>query len=178
MAGRFFPVQTLHLGPSGTFAGFNEAIMPMIQSGFGQVANGQLGMIIEQDAKVYRLVQFDNGPHNVASAAGGAAYWYTRASNIITSDESSSEGDVNGVAGGFLRVVTDQYYCFVQIGGKQSVQESGAVVGYAALGSSTDLLLAAMAPNSTTWDGLEVGIFYSADAAGFATMYWLLGAML
>jgi len=168
--GRFFPVQIMHLGSVGTIAGFNESTLPFA---------GQLGMVIEVGNKVYRLVKFDNVTGNVASAAGGAAHWKTRASFIVTSDQTDAEAGVAGVAGGFLGVVTDGNYCFVQIGGVQSVTTDGnADAGDIAVGTSTDLTFAGVTGAAAPYF-YPVGVFYTADGSGTtADMYWSLGMLL
>jgi hypothetical protein len=169
ISGRFFPVQTIHLGQVGTFAGFNEATLPI---------PGLLGAICEDDGKVYRLVQFDNGTDNVASIAGNAAHWKTRASSIVTMDKSSGEFASNGVAGGFLGVITDQYYCFVQCGGLQTLKTDGnADAGEILCGdtSDTDGVLIPVAAATS----LPVAICQTADGNGTtAPSYWILGNLL
>lgn len=173
--GRFFPVIGLHLGATGAFSTFNESTLS--NSGIGPFL-GQLGMVIEADNKVYRLVKFDNGAA-VASAAGTPAYWSDRSSYVVTSDASASESGINGVAGGFLGVVTDLYYCFIQIGGLQSIVTDGnAVPGSACIGSATDGVFDSMLVGSATWLAHPVGISNSTDVATAGTMYWLLGSML
>lgn len=168
-SGRFFPVQIMHLGPVGTFAGFNEATLPFA---------GQLGMIIQDEDKVYRLVKFDNGTGNVASVAGNAAHWHTRASYVVTMDKSSGEFGSNGIAGGFLGVVTDGYYCFIQIGGLQTLKTDGnADAGEILCGdtSDTDGVLIPVAAATS----LPVAVCHTADGSGTtAPCYWLLGNLL
>jgi hypothetical protein len=168
--GRFFPVQTVHLGPLGAFATFNEAALPMA---------GQLGMVVESEGKVYRLVKFDNGAGNVASAAGGAAHWSDRANFVVTSDQTNAQAAIASVAGGFLGVVTDGCYCFIQIGGKQTViTDTNADAGDLAIGTTTDLTFAGVTGAAAPYF-LPVGVFYTADGATTsADMYWLLGIML
>jgi hypothetical protein len=131
--GRTVLLNGVDLGPTGLVSSFNESALPK---------GGQLGQIYEADGKFYRLVQFDNGDA-VASAAGNAAYWKTKSSYIVTSDESASEGanasGENAVAGGFLGVLTDQYYGFIQMGGDQaSVYVDNAVAGSMLSGGTTD----------------------------------------
>ncbi len=178
--GRFFPVQTMHLG-SGTIATLNAAQL----GNDGSVAGGdfgpffgQLGQVIEDNGKCYRLVQFDNGTGNVASVAGGAAHWKTRASFIVTSDQTDAQAGVNSVAGGFLNVVTDQYYCFIQIGGVQAVVvDTTETAGTALTATTTDLTLVATTTN-TLGNQLIVGISYGTNTTTSANMYWLLGNLL
>ncbi len=170
MNGRFFPIQTIHLGRAGTYASFNEPTLPI---------GGLLGAVVEDAGKVYRLVKFDNGTGNVASAAGGAAHWKTRASFIVTSDQTDHESGVNGIAGGFLGVVTDLYYCFVQIGGLQAVITDGnATKGSCAVGTTTDLTFGNMADGAANWASLPFGIYNADDVSTAGTMYWLLGNVL
>jgi hypothetical protein len=169
VSGRFFPMQTIHLGQKGTFATFNEETLPY---------GGQLGCVTESGGKVYRLVQFDNGTGNVASVAGNAARWKTRASFIVTMDITDAEaGGVNDVAGGFLGALTDQYYGFVQIGGKQSLLGDGSVAKGELVsgGTSSD-------GEFDTWATTELPVAVAwGDDTGSPTMfdaYWLLGMML
>jgi len=57
-SGRFFPYLGIHLGSATSFATFNEQTLNA--SGSGPYL-GQLGMVVEESNKVYRLVKFDNG---------------------------------------------------------------------------------------------------------------------
>lgn len=168
-SGRFFPVQIMHLGAVGTIAGFNEAALPFA---------GQLGMVIELGSKVYRLVKFNNGTGDVASIAGNAAHWHTRADFVVTMDKGSGEFASNGIAGGFLGVVTDGYYCFIQIGGLQTLKTDGnADVGEILCGDTDDtdgVLIPVAAATS-----LPVAICQTADSSGTtAPCYWILGHLL
>lgn len=81
--------------------------------------------------KAYQYVQFDNGAGNVASAANALAYWKTAASFIATSDltdapSATAANDANFVAGVFTGVVTDQYYTFLQVGGRVAALKTDA----------------------------------------------------
>lgn len=179
--GRFFPVQIMHLGPVGTFAGFNVATL----GGDGTVASGDsgpwygnLGQVIEDSGKVYRLVQFDNGTGDVASAAGGVAHWKTRASSIVTSDQTDAQGSLNSVAGGFLGIQTDQYYCFIQLGGTQAVvTDTTQAAGVALIASTTDLTLVATTTN-TKGNQLIYAISYGTVSTTSVTVYWVFGNLL
>lgn len=173
--GRFFPVQTMHLGPTGSVTTFNEATL---NNGFGPFA-GQLGMVLEQNGNVYRLVQFLNTGAEVAALAGIPAYWLVRANFTVTADSSDSESGINGVAGGMLGVTTLAYYCFLQIGGLQTVvTDTNFVAGCAAIGSATDGVFDSMLVGSATWLAHPVGISNATDSGTVGTMYWLLGSML
>lgn len=174
-AGRFFPVQGVHLGTASSFDTFNESTLNA--SGSGPYL-GQLGQCFEEDAKIYRLVQFDNGSGNVASAAGGVAHWKTRASYIVTSDQTDAEASLNSVAGGFLAAITDLYYCFIQIGGKQAVTtDTTASAGTALIASTTDLTLVATTTN-TKGNQLIYGISYGTNSTTSANVYWVFGNLL
>lgn len=72
-------------------------------------------LYISKDGKIYKYVQFDNGAGNVASAANNLAYYKDSTMLVVTSDYS--DANASQVAGVFLGVVTDQYYCWIQIGG-------------------------------------------------------------
>jgi len=164
--GRFFPVQIMHLGSVGTIAGFNEATLPFA---------GQLGMVIEVGNKCYRLVKFDNGTGNVASAANGVAHWKDRSTFTVTSDYTDAESTINGVAGVFLGVVTDGSYCFVQIGGLASFTTGGSVVkGDLCIGTSTDLTSATQAAVNT----LPFAVANADDSSTTGTGYLILGNLL
>jgi hypothetical protein len=168
VSGRFFPVQALHLGQLGTFADFNESALPM---------GGQLGMLIEDDAKVYRLVHVHL--NSVATVAGNAAHWEARADYVVTMDKSSGEMASNGIAGGFLKsTITDGYYAFVQIGGLQTLKTDGnADVGEILCGDTSDtngILIPVAAATS-----LPVAVCQTADGGGTtAPCYWILGNLL
>ncbi len=181
--GRFFPVQIMHLGPVGTFAGFNVATL----GGDGTVASGdsgpwagQLGQVVEDSGKCYRLVQFDNGAGNVASVAGGAAVWKTRASFIVSSDGSDSEAALNCIAGAFLAAITDQYYCFIQMGGVQAVVTDTTQAAGTALiapATTTDMTLVATTTN-TKGNQLIYAISYGTVSTTSVTVYWVFGNLL
>lgn len=173
--GRFFPVVGVHLGTASTFAAFNESTL---NNGGSGPFLGQLGQVFEEDGKVYRLVKFDNGTGNVASTDGGAAHWKTRASFIVTSDQTDAEASLNSVAGIFLGVVTDAYYCFVQIGGlKASTTDTTAAAGTALIATTTDLTLVATTTN-TKGNQLIYGISYGTNSTTSANVYLVLGNLL
>jgi hypothetical protein len=179
--GRFFPVQIMHLGSGGTFASLNVSSL----GGDGTVASGdagpwygQLGQVIEDSNKVYRLIQFDNGSGDVASAAGGVAHWKTRASFIVTSDQTDAQASLNGVAGGFLGVLTDQYYGFIQLGGLQAMTtDTTQSTGTALIASTTDLTLVATTTN-TKGNQLIYGISYGTVTTTSVNIYWVFGNLL
>jgi hypothetical protein len=167
-SGRFFPVQVMHLGPAGTFASFNEATLPLGTA-------GQVGMVIQDADKCYRLVKFDNGTANVASAANGAAHWKDRSTFTVTSDQTDAESTINGVAGIFLGVLTDSYYGFIQIGGLCSFTTGGSVTkGDLCIGTTTDLTLATQAAVNT----LPVVVANADDVSTTGTGYLILGNLL
>lgn len=169
MIGRFFPVQTVHLGRAGTFASFNEATLPI---------GGQLGVTVEDQGKVYRLVKFDNGVGNVASVAGGVVHWKDRANSVVTSDQTDAQATINSVAGATLGVITDLYYCFIQIGGLQTCLVAAATaVGDAMVGSTTDNTFGRTA-SGTAPVGVPYAIAYSAISGGTSSVYWNLGNLL
>lgn len=170
MNGRFFPIQTVWLGRTGAFATFNE---PSLQF------PGQLGAIVEDEGKCYRLVQHSGGTGAVATVAGGRSIWKTRASTLVTMDVTDGEaGGVNDCAGAYLGVITTLYYCYIQMGGSQSLLSDGSV-------AKGDL----MTGGSTT-DGefdtiggateLAVAVAYADDSGSpaYTAAYWILGALL
>lgn len=168
--GRFFPLQSIDLSPTGDPADFNVATLPI---------GAQLGQCYEQDGKVYRLVKFNNGTGNVAAVVGGSAYWYSKADWTVTSDQTDAEGSLNSVAGGFLDVLTDGYYGLIQIGGDQTgVSVAGSTAeGDQLSGSATDMQLARTA-ESTASVNLAVAIALTAVSGGTSTVRWIFGNLL
>lgn len=182
-SGRFFPVQGVHLGSAASIAAFNSATLPFdVTQGPGSTSvwgiGSGLGMVVEDSGKVYRLVRHHEGAGAVATVAGGRAVWKTRASFVVSMDITDAEaGGVNDVAGAYLGVVTHNYYCFVQIGGLQTLQGDGSVAAGEMVsgGSATD-------GEFDTWATTElpVAVAWAADSGTPATFpaYWLLGNML
>jgi hypothetical protein len=172
--GRYFPYMGIHLGTATSFATFNESTLNA--SGAGPWL-GQLGMVVEEGNKVYRLVKFDSGTNAVASAAGGVAHWKDRDNYIVTSDHASAQATTNGIAGGFLGVQTTLYYCFVQLGGKQAVTvTTTAAAGTVLIGSTTDLTLIAAA--TTSGNAVQYAVSYGTNSTTSANVFWLLGNLL
>jgi hypothetical protein len=138
------------------------------------------------NGKLYRYVKFDNGSGNVASAAGGAAYWlYAPAAGVytVTSDESDGVGLANGVAGVFGGVVTDQYYCFVQVGGVVTAAKTAnttTTVGWKCMGRAGDITFGSTAP-ATAATGVVVAVALTARTStastGTNTILLLPGAL-
>ena len=168
--GRTFGVGTVNIAPAATIGALNVA----------QLANpGDLGKVFEAEGKWYRIVKFDNGAGNVAAAVGNAAYWKDRDDFVVTSDYSDSDCVPNAVAGGFLAVVTDGYYCAIQVGGVQTGVNvaTGAAVGDQLSVSSTDGRLATTA-SGTASVNLAVALCMSAESSNTATVQWLPGALM
>lgn len=173
--GRFFPVQSIHLGVNGDIENFN--IQTLNDSGSGPWS-GQLGQVVEQNGKCYRLVQFDNGTGNVAAVIGGAAHWKTRASFIVTSDQTDAQASLNSVAGAFTVVATDLYYTYIQMGGVQAVvTDTTAATGTALIATTTDLTLVATTTN-TKGNQLIYAISYGTNTTTSANAYWVFGNLL
>jgi len=168
-SGKFFPAAGFDLGVATSYATFNQATLPR---------PGMLGQINEDGGICYRLVQFDNGVGNVAAAAGAAAYWKTRASSIVTSDESDGEGLLHGYAGFFLLVVTDQNYCFVQVGGPITnlITDGNVAKGGALILTTTDGTITSQAAGSVNTKSF--GYADADDAATVGTGYLNVGAFI
>lgn len=173
--GRTVLLSGVDLGPTGSVSTFNESALPK---------GGQLGQIYESNGKFYRLVKFDNGSA-VASAAGNAAYWKTKSSYIVTSDESDSEGTNaagnNAVAGGFLGVLTDLNYGFIQMGGDQAgvLVDATAAAGDMLSGGNTDGTLVITAAGTAGGPvNMLVAIATAADVALRAPVRWEFGTMV
>lgn len=185
MTSRFFPVQGLHLGQTGAIATFNSATLPFdIPQGAGSSSSfgigGGLGAVLEDSGKVYRLVQRNNTA-DVTTSAGFIAYWKSsggRGNAVVTSKESETAAAVNGVAGAFLGAVTNGNYCFIQIGGLQTVGSKDATsAGDMLFGSTTDGQLATIGAGSTVTN-IPFAIAYGTASANLVAAYWLLGALL
>lgn len=163
--GSFFPVQTHDLGPTGSFASFNEATLPHA---------GKLGSVVEDNGKVYRLVQHSDGTGAVATASGWVAHWEDKANFLVTSDQTDAETAIAGVAGAYLGVVTDQNYCWIQIGGDGPCGTSAAgAIGDPLSGGTTDGVLTI---NTELLFGPIVAVKLDASATG--NVRWNLGALL
>ena len=137
------------------------------------------------DGKTYIYVRFDNGAGNVASANGGAAYWKTYASGIVTSDKTDSEVGATiplGCAGIFQGVVTDQYYTWLQKRGRRTsvrllAGDSDGAVGNKvfppAADAPNDLDLRSEALSSISASEIpaqQVGVQMAAGASNLATV--------
>lgn len=122
--------------------------------------------------KNYQYVQFDNGAGNVASAASALAYWKTIGTFIVTSDltdapSATGANDANYVAGVFTGVVTDQYYTFIQTGGRvtalktdagDDIVEGDILIADPTTDGTVDSVAAGTAPTHRV-----VGFAYTAD---------------
>lgn len=188
--GRTFLVQHLHLGKDGNVRTWQDtALGNTVTSGAGPWA-GQLGQIFETANKFFRLVKFDDGAGNVASIDGGVAYWKDRANFVVTADASDGEMLANGVAGGMHAVITDQNYCFIQVGGFQAavVVAASTVAGDHMTGhASTDNVLTRTAAGTAP---VDVPFATAASTRGTTTsdngasvsnsskVFWRLGLLL
>jgi len=168
--GRFFPLQTIDLSPTGDPSDFNVATLPI---------GAQLGQIYEQDGKCYRLVKFSNGTGSVACVVGGAALWEDKDNFLVTSDATDAEAGVNSVAGGFVDVLTDGYYGLIQIGGDQTgvKVDAGTAIADQLSGSATDLTLV-HTDDGTASINLVVAIALTAVSGGTSTVRWVLGSLI
>lgn len=175
VTGRFFPTHGHHLGAGGSYASFNESTL---NNGGAGPFLGYLGQLVEDNQKVYRLVQHDKGAGSVATTVGGVCHWKTRASFIVTSDHNSAQAGLNSVAGAYLRVVTDQFYCYVQMGGLQAVTtDTTQAAGTALIASATDLTLNATTTN-TKGNQLIYAISYGTVTTTSVNVYWVMGNLL
>lgn len=66
MAGRKSLIQTIDLGPKGTYADFNQSSLPY---------PGQLGQMSEADGRTYQLVQLSASASAAVSASADVLYW-------------------------------------------------------------------------------------------------------
>lgn len=162
------------LVPSSTVAGLNVAELDH---------PGDLGKVFELDGKQYRIVKHDAGTGSVATVAGGSAYWKAydpgAGTFTVTMDQTDALYGLNSVAGGYLGVVTDDYYCAIQVGGRQTgvTVAASTAVGDQLSGSATDGVLARTAV-STAAVNYPVAIAETAVSSNTSTVRWMLGAQL
>ena len=164
MSGRI-SLQGMYLGPVGTVAGFNEASLPTALA-------GQLGKVFEVGDKKYRLVKHKG--QSVTTASGHAAYWYSKATYEVTGDYDGTEGTINVCAGGYLGVITDGYYCFIQCGGDQTTVKCAAAtaIGDVMVCSGVDGILIRM-PAGGNFLALPVAVALSNVSSSTSTVRWL-----
>lgn len=144
---------------------------------------GDYGKCFEQNGVLYRLVKHDAGTGSVATVAGGSAYWksYDPASGTfeVTMDATDALFSLNSVAGGYLGVVTDGYYCAIQVGGRQTGVSvaAGTAIGDQLSGSATDGELAKTAVSTAAVNQI-VAIAETAVSGGTSTVRWTIGPVL
>lgn len=177
MTGRFFPITVYGLGPGASFTNTYSALDTTGNGASPQ--QGLLGGVVENQGKCYRLVQFSTGTGTVASTVGGAVHWKTRASSLVTSDQTDAEASLNSVAGGALTAgITTLYYCWIQMGGVQAVvTDTTASAGTALIATTTDLTLVATTTN-TKGNQLIYAISYGTNSTTSANAYWVFGNLL
>ncbi len=117
------------------------------------------GLLIRYEGNVYRYVKFNNGTGNVAAVEFGVVYWKTLDPNNgdfeVTSDVDDSLGGINGVAGILGCVVTDAYWCWIQVGGVATcLVHSSTVEGSKCIGAATDLVFGYIAVGAALTDVL------------------------
>ena len=189
MAGRFFPIQTVDKGRTGSFATMME---PVSEAG---VWKGQLGSIVESGGKVWRLVQLDYDGSAVDLIDGGLLYWEDKSVFTVHTDASAGEGLANGVAGGChqaedVSALTEDQYMWVQVGGDQAavVVAASAVAGDHLTGhASTDNVLTRTAAGTAPVD-VPVATCLStrgtttsdesASVSNSSKVRWILGNLL
>lgn len=169
--GRLFPVQTVHIGQTSNYATMNVSALAYA---------GQLGMVFEDGGKAFRIVQLTTGTAAVASIAGGVVYWSDRANFKVSTDQTDSEANINGVAGATLLAgVTDLNYCVIQIGGLQSCKVAAlTAAGDNMIGSTTDGTFGRVAVGAATVQSVIFAIAWSAVSSNFSNVYWQLGTLL
>lgn len=151
--GRMFPVQTVDLGRVGNFGTMLEPVDTAPWA-------GQLGMVVEQGGKAWRLVQLNFDLGTVDGLDGGLAYYSDESLFVVTFDASSGEALAASLAGGVHQVVdisalTADQYLWVQVGGEQLavVIAASAVTGdYACGHASTDNVATRTAAGTASLD--------------------------
>lgn len=171
MAGRTLIAQGIHLGPTGAVT-FNESSLGLFA--------GQLGQVFEKDAKFYRLVKFNDGAAAVAAGAGKPAYWKDRANYEVTSDYSDAvpASAVSNLAGAFLATITDGNYCFVQIGGLQTIVTDNTVAAGEYINAAADSAFRGTAAGALADAPFGYAVTGDGGATNSATCYWYVGMFL
>lgn len=171
--GRFFPVQIFDLSPVGTIAGLNATSLPFS-------SQGQLGQIIEDSGNLYRLVQRVNTTADVTTSAGFVGHFVDDTRQIVSSDYDDAAYGINSVAGAFLGAVTNNNYCFIQIGGVQSgcLVAASTAAGDNMIGSSTDGTFGRVAVGAATVQSVVFAIALTAVSGGKSDVRWLAGNLL
>lgn len=164
MPGLNFPRLGTDFGRGTTYADFNQSTLPV---------GAQLGTLIEDNGKIYRLVLHSPGTA-VATVSGFVAHWKSKSAFTVSSDQSpDGEAGLNGIAGGYLGVVTSGNYCFIQCGGDQTsvqVVTTSATAGTLLIGSSTDGKLDIATTNNVVSKTVAVGL--TTGAGGTLTVRW------
>jgi hypothetical protein len=117
-------------------------------------AKNPLGTLYRYKGNVYRYVKFDNGGHNVAALSGGVTFWKaldpSAGTFTVTSDETDTLANINGVSGIILNAVTDAYFTWIQVGGVALAKSHASqVAGDIAIGATTDLVFGRIAADGT-----------------------------
>lgn len=189
VTGRFFPTFGHHLGQAGNYRTFKETTLN--NGGAGPFA-GHLGQMVEDNGKVWRLVQYVEA--TIAGIDGGVMYWLAKANWTVTSDASDGEALADGVAGGLhqaLTAATDTgSYIYIQCGGDQAavVVAASTVAGDHMTGhASTDNVLTRTAAGTAAPD-LQCATALStrgtttsdagASVANSSKVRWILGHLL
>lgn len=122
-------------------------------------AKAPLGSLLRYKGNVYRYVKFVDGQGEVAAVAYGVVYWYTGSPNpttpafTVTTDYTDSAANKNGVAGILGAVITDTYYCYIQVGGRcTALTAASTVAGDHCIGSTTDKVFGRTAEGTASTD--------------------------
>ncbi len=161
------------------YYGIPSPIVELPASGPAGIADATLkwtpGALALWKGNWYKYVKFNNGTGNVASAAGGVVHWMAAGLNpltglfTVTSDQTDALALLNSVAGIILGVVTDLYWCWVQVGGVavDCLVDAATVAGDHMIGGTTDLTFGLTAA-ALAVVGTEFGTALEADTAGKA----------
>lgn len=169
--GRFFPVQIVDLSPVGTIAGLNASTLPFSSA-------GQLGMLVEDSGNLYRLVQRVN-TSDVTTSAGFVAQFTDSTRQIVSSKASEGAYGINSVAGAFLGAVTNNNYCYIQMGGVQSCfVAASTAAGDNMIGKATDGYFDRVAVGAATVQSVVFAIALTAVSSNKSSVRWLPGTLL
>ena len=101
---------------------------------------GQLGCTVEVGNKKWQYVLLDTGCVAAATsgvvAANDLAFWKDRTKYLVTNDLRFSEAGRNGVAGVLGCAVTAGYGCFIQRGGRATLNQDYGTAAAGTLASA------------------------------------------
>ena len=167
----------------GSINGLNQIANPQVHaSGLSfqndSTAQNPVGGMIRRHNGLFRYVKHSAGTGTVTPVAGAPAYAKVFTPDgsstavpvfTVTADQTDSVAGLQPV-GVYLTqsvVLTDGYYCWIQVGGRGSTLSTGAVAGQIIIGSSVDNIFALISDGSTI-NQIPIGRICGASASGLS----------